>query len=30
MWLNGKVPEAQQSGRKADKEAYTMFDAGEG
>lgn len=30
MWLNGKVPEAQQPGGKADKEAYAMFDAGEG
>jgi hypothetical protein len=30
MWLNGKVPEAQQPGGKADKEVYAMFDAGEG
>lgn len=30
MWLNGKAPEAQQSGGKADKEVYAMFDAGEG
>jgi hypothetical protein len=30
MWLNGKVPEAQQPGGKAEKEAYAIFDAGEG
>ncbi|KAF2675515.1 hypothetical protein BT63DRAFT_420713 [Microthyrium microscopicum] len=30
MWLNGKVPEAQQPGGKADKEVYAIFDAGEG
>jgi hypothetical protein len=30
MWLDGKVPEAQKPGGRADKEAYAMFDAGEG
>jgi hypothetical protein len=30
MWLHGKVPEAQQSGGKAEKEMFAVFDAGEG
>ncbi|TID14518.1 hypothetical protein E6O75_ATG08664 [Venturia nashicola] len=30
MWLNAKVPAAQQPGGKADKEVYAIFDAGEG
>jgi hypothetical protein len=30
MWLDGRVPEAQQPGGKADKEVYAMFDAGAG
>jgi hypothetical protein len=30
MWLNGKVPEAQLLGGKAEKEMFAVFDAGEG
>ena len=30
MWLNGKIPQAQQPGGTADKQAYAMFDAAEG
>lgn len=30
MWLDGKVPEAQQKGGKADKEMYAIFDAAQG
>ncbi|KAF2434622.1 hypothetical protein EJ08DRAFT_606066 [Tothia fuscella] len=30
MWLDGKFPEAQKPGGKADKEVYAVFDAAEG
>jgi hypothetical protein len=30
MWLDGRVPEAQQPGGKAEKEMFAVFDAGEG
>jgi hypothetical protein len=30
MWLNGKVPQEQMPGGKAEKAVYAMFDAGEG
>jgi hypothetical protein len=30
MWLDGKVPDAQQPGGKAETEMFAVFDAGEG
>jgi hypothetical protein len=29
MWLGGRVPDAQQSGGRADKEMWAVFDAGQ-